>query len=99
MKYLITFDADGQHDHKDINKIITKLIQGYHIVVGKRDMQGSLKEFVDFCTNLLYGFSDPLCGLKGYNSLVYKSLGYFDEKIIWDRVINLSFLKKFKIKS
>ena len=81
MKYLITFDADGQHDHKDINKIITKLIQGYHIVVGKRERYARISERIyGFCTNLLYGFSDPLCGLKGYNLQVYKSLGYFDRK-------------------
>ncbi len=33
---VVTFDADGQHDAKDIEKMINKLNEGYDIVLGSR---------------------------------------------------------------
>lgn len=33
---LVTFDSDGQHDPRDIKKVITKLSEGYDVVIGSR---------------------------------------------------------------
>ena len=35
-EYCITFDADGQHDPRDIGKALKKLKEGYDVVVGSR---------------------------------------------------------------
>lgn len=37
---LVFMDADGQHDPGDIQKLLTKLGQGYDMVVGARDSSG-----------------------------------------------------------
>ncbi|WOB25426.1 MULTISPECIES: glycosyltransferase family 2 protein [Xanthomonas] len=37
---LVFMDADGQHDPDDIEKLLTKLEQGYDMVVGARDSHG-----------------------------------------------------------
>ncbi len=34
--YCITFDADGQHDPKDIKKTLSQLMGGYDLVIGSR---------------------------------------------------------------
>ena len=76
---VITLDADGQHDPELLSKVITLLDQGADIVIGNRDRRQRLAEHCfALITKILYGVSDPLCGLKGYNIKVYEALGHFD---------------------
>ena len=78
-KYVITLDADNQHDPKNLKKFIKYLDDGYEVVVGKRPYYSRFSEKIyGKITNNLFGFSDPLCGMKGYNILVYRKLGQFD---------------------
>lgn len=78
-EYVITIDADGQHDPELLSKVITLLEQGADIVIGNRDRR---QRFAEHCfalfTKVLYGVADPLCGLKGYHMKVYEALGHFD---------------------
>ncbi len=78
-EFVITIDADGQHDPQIIQKFLDLLNGGADIVVGIRDKH---QRFAEYCfarmTKLLYGLSDPLCGLKGYRMSVYRALGHFD---------------------
>ena len=43
-KYLITFDADGQHKIKDLKKIIYFLKRGYDVVCSKRVKMARISE-------------------------------------------------------
>ena len=78
-EFVITIDADGQHDPQLIGKYLDLLNGGADIVVGIRDKH---QRFAEYCFSLvtksLYGLSDPLCGLKGYRMSVYRALGHFD---------------------
>ena len=78
-EFVITIDADGQHNPHLIMKYLDLLKDGADIVVGIRDKH---QRFAEYCFSLvtqsLYGLSDPLCGLKGYRMSLYRALGHFD---------------------
>lgn len=79
-KYLVTMDADGQHDPKSVNKMIKSMLTEEHdLIVGYRP------EFARFSEKLYgkyfnYKFSikDPLCGLKAYDAKLYRQYGCFE---------------------
>lgn len=50
---LVFMDADGQHNPKDINRLVSELSEGYAMVVGARDSQ-SQANFWRFCANTIY---------------------------------------------
>jgi len=76
---VITFDADGQHDSKDINVFIKKLKEGNDLVLGVRVNTQRLSEWIfKLYTIRRYGWKDPLCGFKGYSMQLYRNRGWFD---------------------
>ena len=79
LEYTISLDADGQHDPEIILAFIGALNDGADVVLGKRN---KLQRLGEHCfavmTKILFGISDPLCGLKGYRMSVYNALGHFD---------------------
>jgi glycosyltransferase involved in cell wall biosynthesis len=78
-KFILTLDADGQHDPSLLEAFIGKLKNGTPIVLGVRSSKPRISEHIfSFYTQHRYGVLDPLCGLKGYHQDVYKSIGYFD---------------------
>lgn len=78
-KFIITLDADGQHDPALLELFITELKNGTPIVLGVRSKKPRLSEHIfSLYTQYRYGVLDPLCGLKGYHQDVYKSIGHFD---------------------
>ncbi len=78
-KYILTFDADGQHDVSLIEKYIDLLDNLADLVLGVRLKKARFAEkLFAFITNLFYDIKDPLCGMKGYKIEVYKELGHFD---------------------
>lgn len=77
--YIITIDADGQHNPKLLKKFIDKLVKGAMIVIGVRHKKDRIAEYVfSLYTNLTYGLKDPLCGLKAYNYKSLKQTGGFN---------------------
>lgn len=72
---VVTFDGDGQHDPKDIKKIIQLLEKGDSIVLGVRsfDKVPILKRLANLFGNsftwMIYGMSvkDSQCGLRGFS--------------------------------
>ena len=79
VEYVITMDADGQHDPSMIAKCIELLVAGADVVVGIRDKKQRFAEILfDYLARAIYGLRDPLCGFKGYRISVYRKLGYFD---------------------
>jgi glycosyltransferase involved in cell wall biosynthesis len=86
---VIQFDADGQHDAKDIGTILNLLNDGkYDIVIGSRFVEGKNKHksilkriAVSLFNKIIYlstkqNLSDPTSGLKGLN---YPVFSYFSK--------------------
>ncbi len=77
--YLITIDADGQHDPEQLREMIGHLDAGYQLVLGVRDRFQRLSErLFAYCSSRLWSVSDPLCGMKGYTIELYRRAGRFD---------------------
>jgi len=78
-KIIITMDADGQHLASDIPKFIKSIIgKKADIAVGKRPYKSRFMEHVFGNYGKKIGISDPLCGMKAYDSEIYKKIGFFD---------------------
>jgi len=77
--YIITFDADGQHDPSLVQRFVQELNAGASVVAGVRDRKQRIGEHVfALVTRAAWGIDDPLCGMKGYRCELYESLGHFD---------------------
>lgn len=64
--FLITMDADGQHEIKSVKKIISR-IKNFDILIGSRKKKNNLLEkILSFFSNKYLGIDDILCGLKAY---------------------------------
>lgn len=61
---LAIMDGDGQHDPRDLGRLLKKLDDGYHMVVGARD-SGSHANVGRLCANGLYnGLASMLSGRR-----------------------------------
>lgn len=78
-QFIITLDADGQHNPQLIRQFVDGLDTGADVVLGVRSNKPRVSEhaFALF-TRAKFGIKDPLCGMKGYQIEVYDSLGHFD---------------------
>ncbi len=78
-EYIITIDADGQHNPEQLNQMIALLDDGNQLVLGVRDRFARIGETIfALCANFLWGVADPMCGMKGYATSLYTNAGYFD---------------------
>lgn len=77
--FIITLDADGQHDPTLLQDFIGRLTDGAPLVLGVRSSKARVAERIfALYTRVRYGVLDPLCGMKGYRLDVYESVGCFD---------------------
>lgn len=77
--YIITIDADGQHNPAQLIQMIALLDEGNELVLGIRDRFARIGETIFArCANFLWGVPDPMCGMKGYATSLYTSAGRFD---------------------
>ena len=78
-EFILTMDADGQHNAELIEKFIKVASTGVDVVVGVRSRKQRIAEILfGFYTFALYRIKDPLCGMKCYSTKVYSDCGYFD---------------------
>lgn len=71
--YIITFDADNQHIPEDIKHIKNYFDKGYDVVVGERvAFQRFSEKVFSLIFRIFFNIKDPLTGLKGYRSEVFK---------------------------
>jgi glycosyltransferase involved in cell wall biosynthesis len=78
-KYIISIDADGQHDAAIIGSFVQALDCGADVVIGIRDrFQRTAERLFAYTAVVLWEIQDPLCGMKGYTTQLYKELGHFD---------------------
>ena len=78
-EYVVTLDADGQHDPNILRAFITALDNGAAVVVGIRDRRQRFAEHLfAWVGRVKWGILDPLCGMKAYRIGIYRELGHFD---------------------
>lgn len=78
-EYVITIDADGQHDPSLLSRFIGSLDSGADVVIGVRDRCQRLAEHIfAWVAEKKWGIQDPLCGMKAYRIGLYKEVGHFD---------------------
>ena len=78
---LVTLDADGQHESRDIARLSELIVAGTaDVAIGER--KGYRKKIIESLVALYaknrFQINDPLCGLKAYSRKVYESIGHFD---------------------
>lgn len=78
-EFVITMDADGQHDPAMLNIFMRALEDGADTVIGVRDRRQRLAEHIfAWVGSLRWAILDPLCGMKAYRMSTYRELGHFD---------------------
>lgn len=80
--YAISFDGDGQHLVKDLQKV-KHLIHKYQvdIVLGKRARKNRFIERIfGLYARTRYGFSDPLCGMKAFRKEFFNKYGGLEKR-------------------
>ncbi len=77
---VVTFDADGQHDHSCLAAFIDALEGNVaDLVIGIRPDPARWSEALfGWYTRTRYGVPDILCGMKGYRMELYQRNGRFD---------------------
>lgn len=78
--YLLTMDADGQHDPYSIDSMLQKASEGnYDLVVGQRPCNARFSEYL-YAQYFKFKFNvaDPLSGLKLYKASLYRQFGFFE---------------------
>lgn len=76
---VVTLDADGQHDPSLIQEFVDSICSGNDVVAGIRSRRQRFAEHLfAWYTSFRFGINDPLCGMKAYRTVVYKTLGHFD---------------------
>jgi glycosyltransferase involved in cell wall biosynthesis len=66
-EFVITMDADGQHDPDLLDCFSAELEGGADLVVGNRDrLQRWSEGLFRTVGRIIWGMNDPLCGMKGY---------------------------------
>ncbi len=102
-EYVIMIDGDGQHYPRDIGRILEKLEEGYHLVVGARDLK-SQASFFRALGNAIYNrlasyvadfeIKDLTSGLRGAKRMVIlKFLYMFPNGFSYPSTSTLAFLK------
>ncbi len=102
-EYVIMIDGDGQHFPSDIARILEKLEEGYHLVVGARD-RSSQASFFRAIGNAFYNrlasyvadfdIQDLTSGLRGAKrELILKFLYMFPNGFSYPSTSTLAFLK------
>lgn len=66
-KFAVTFDADGQHNPRDIPEIVDHFSKDYDLILGIRKIIPRFSEKISVAIlNMVWNIRDPYCGLKAY---------------------------------
>lgn len=105
-KYIITFDADGEHPVNSIKKMYKKIkLNNLDLLIAERDKKNRFSEILlSFIFNKKFRIKDPLSGLKIYKSeTLYKVLKniknkYFLVDTIYEFIKKKALIKNMKVK-
>jgi glycosyltransferase involved in cell wall biosynthesis len=77
--YLVTVDADGQHDPLSVLAIIESAEEEDDIVIGQRSKPARFSEWLySLYFRYKFGVRDPLCGLRLYKLTLFTQHGSFE---------------------
>ena len=98
-KYIVTYDADGQHKIADLKKTIEYLKKN-DLVYTERNKLGRFSEKIfSMLSNTLFKVEDPLSGLKGYKSNIFLNYKFnFNENLFGSEILINSINRNYKIK-
>ncbi len=79
-RVVVTMDADGQMSSEDLPVMISPILSGaVEMVIGRRQRASRISEFcVNLYTRGFHGVEDMLCGMKAYDTALYRRFGFFD---------------------
>lgn len=91
---MILMDADGQHNPEDIPRFVTKIQEGYDVVIGSRYLEQDSQEMIplyrkvgmralDTSTRMsakTLETTDVLCGFRAFNQNAYSKIHHLDPK-------------------
>jgi len=101
-EYIITLDADGEHDVKDLKKFFAYIKKFKpDLLVGNRKIKRRFSEkIVSFFFYRFYKIKDPLCGFKAYKlSILKKNLKFFSKKYFLVDIVKHYASKNYMIKN
>lgn len=77
-EWVITMDADGEHDPSLVSQFAKQLVEGRDLVLGVRPRKQRVSE-IAMCAyvRIVYGPKDILCGMKGYSARLLNEVGSF----------------------
>jgi glycosyltransferase involved in cell wall biosynthesis len=104
---VVTIDADGQHDPKDIARMVRKINEGYEVVLGVRDFTEKhiprLKVFGNHIGNMftwmLYGLwvTDSQSGIRAYNKKALNLMHIYNDRYEFEsEIVREIYLHKLK---
>ena len=78
--FVVTFDADGQHEASILYELLSPVLNNQaDLVLGQRPEAARFSETLfNLYTQFRFGVGDILCGLKAYRMELYLSHGHFD---------------------
>ncbi|MDB4017214.1 glycosyltransferase family 2 protein [Amylibacter sp.] len=78
--FVITMDADGEHDPNHIPEFIDLLVsENFNLVLGFRQKPQRFVEYIiGFIMKRKYLVNDIYCGMKGYDLALWQNYGSFD---------------------
>jgi len=101
-KYLITFDADGEHQTRDLIKMINALTyENVDMIIGNRSKFNRLSEYIlSFLFFKKFNVKDPLSGFKAYSIKKLTEIrGRISDKFYLVDIITMFKQKKFIVKN
>jgi len=91
---IVTFDADGQHDPKDIKKMLILIQKGYDVILGSRFLKPQkiplMKRTGNMVANLItyafYGIwvTDSQSGFRAYSNRAFTSINSESDRYEFD---------------
>jgi glycosyltransferase involved in cell wall biosynthesis len=98
--YLLTMDADGQHEPVSVQLLIESMITDEQdLIVGRRPKTARFSEWLyGKYFSLRFSIADPLCGLKIYKKVIYQEYETFETyDSIGTELLTWTLLKGFKV--
>jgi len=98
-KYILTIDADNQHDFEMIPKMLKEAEKGYDIVITNRNKKQRWSESLfGMYTFYRWQIRDPLSGLKLYKKNSLKSLNYNFNSTIGTKLLIEALINNKRVK-
>jgi glycosyltransferase involved in cell wall biosynthesis len=98
-KYVLTIDADNQHNPEQIHDFYDYLSRGYDFVVGKRDKFQRVSEHIfSIISKNIWGIKDPLCGMKAYSKKCFEVKNIRNINSVGTKYAIISAKRKLKFK-